>query len=78
LAQAWQPGLGCSCHTATRQDFARPFRHRVEQGRVQCNECHSQHGGFLTKQLHSTAAQDQVCFNCNADKAGLSPLSTNL
>jgi DmsE family decaheme c-type cytochrome len=65
-----QPELCFSCHTETKQDFARPFRHRVEQGLIQCTDCHNQHGGFLTKQLRSTAAQDQVCFKCHADKAG--------
>jgi DmsE family decaheme c-type cytochrome len=65
-----QPGLCYRCHTETRQDFQRPFRHRVEQGLVQCSDCHNQHGGFLAKQLRATAAQDQVCFKCHADKAG--------
>lgn len=65
-----QPGLCYSCHTETKQDFSKPFRHRVDQGLVQCTDCHNQHGGFLTKQLRSTAAQDQVCFKCHADKAG--------
>ncbi len=65
-----QPDLCFRCHTETRQDFERPFRHRVEQGLIQCSDCHNEHGGFLTKQLRSTAAQDQVCFKCHADKAG--------
>jgi len=65
-----QPLLCYSCHTEVRQDFSRPFRHRVDQGLVQCTDCHNQHGGFLTKQLRATAAQDQVCFKCHADKAG--------
>jgi len=65
-----QPGLCYSCHTETKQDFARPFRHRVDQGLVQCTDCHNEHGGFLTRQLRATAAQDQVCFKCHADKAG--------
>jgi len=65
-----QPGLCYGCHTEVKQDFARPFRHRVDQGLVQCTDCHNQHGGFLTKQLRATAAQDQVCFKCHADKAG--------
>ena len=69
LAQR-QPELCFSCHTEAKQDFSRPFRHRVEQGLVQCTDCHNQHGGFLSKQLRSTAAQDQVCFKCHADKAG--------
>ncbi|MBI1941936.1 MAG: cytochrome C, partial [Acidobacteria bacterium] len=37
---------------------------------VKCTDCHNQHGGFLTKQLRSTAAQDAVCFKCHVDKAG--------
>jgi DmsE family decaheme c-type cytochrome len=65
-----QPDLCFSCHTEAKQDFQRPFRHRVEQGLVQCSDCHNEHGGFLGKQLRSTAAQDQVCFKCHADKAG--------
>ncbi len=65
-----QPELCYSCHTEVKQDFSRPFRHRVDQGLVQCTDCHNQHGGFLTVQLRSTAAQDQVCFKCHADKAG--------
>lgn len=65
-----QPELCYSCHTEVKQDFSRPFRHRVDQGLVQCTDCHNEHGGFLTAQLRSTAAQDQVCFKCHADKAG--------
>jgi DmsE family decaheme c-type cytochrome len=65
-----QPELCYSCHTEVKQDFQRPFRHRVDQGLVQCSDCHNQHGGFLTKSLRATAAQDQVCFKCHADKAG--------
>ena len=64
------PGLCYSCHTETRQDFQRPFRHRVDQGLVRCSDCHNPHSGSLTKQLRATAAQDQVCFKCHADKAG--------
>ena len=65
-----QPQLCYGCHTEVKQDFSRPFRHRVDQGLVQCSDCHNQHGGFLTKQLRATAAQDEVCFKCHADKAG--------
>ncbi|HEY7615791.1 MAG TPA: DmsE family decaheme c-type cytochrome [Terriglobales bacterium] len=65
-----QPDLCFGCHTDVKQDFNRPFRHRVEQGLVRCTDCHNQHGGFLTKQLRATAAQDQVCFKCHTDKAG--------
>jgi DmsE family decaheme c-type cytochrome len=65
-----QPQLCFSCHLETKADFNRPFKHRVLEGLVKCTDCHNQHGGFLTKQLRATAAQDQVCFKCHVDKAG--------
>ena len=65
-----QPTLCYGCHTEVKQDFSRPFRHRVDEGLIQCSDCHNQHGGFLTKQLRATAAQDQICFKCHVDKAG--------
>lgn len=65
-----QPLLCISCHLEVKADFSKPFHHRVNEGLVKCTDCHNQHGGFLTKQLRSTAAQDAVCFKCHVDKAG--------
>lgn len=65
-----QPQLCYSCHTEIRAEFDRPFRHRVNQGLIQCNDCHNPHGGSLPKQLRATAAQDQVCYKCHRDKKG--------
>jgi DmsE family decaheme c-type cytochrome len=70
LLREKQPDLCYSCHTKVKPDFSRPFHHRVNEGLVKCTDCHNQHGGFLTKQLRSTASQDQVCFKCHVDKAG--------
>ncbi|MBZ5544990.1 MAG: cytochrome c3 family protein [Acidobacteriia bacterium] len=65
-----QPLLCYSCHTEMKAEFSKPFHHRVNEGLVKCTDCHNQHGGFLTKQLRSTASQDQVCFKCHVEKAG--------
>lgn len=65
-----QPQLCFTCHLEVKPEFNRPFRHRVNEGLLQCSDCHNQHGGFLTKQTRSTAAQDEVCFKCHADKSG--------
>ena len=65
-----QPELCYSCHLEAKPDFNKPFRHRVNEKLVKCTDCHNQHGGFLTRQLRSTAAQDAVCFKCHAEKAG--------
>ena len=65
-----QPQLCYSCHLDVKPQFSRPFHHRVNEGLVACSDCHNPHGGFLTHQLRSTAAQDVVCFTCHTDKAG--------
>ncbi|MDP9268959.1 MAG: DmsE family decaheme c-type cytochrome [Acidobacteriota bacterium] len=70
LLKVSQPTLCYSCHLETKPDFSKPFHHRVNEGLVKCSDCHNPHGGFLNKQLRSTAAQDQVCFGCHAEKAG--------
>jgi len=70
LLTAAQPQLCYSCHLEVKPDFSKPFHHRVNEGLIQCSNCHNPHGGFLTRQLRSTAAQDMVCFNCHTDKAG--------
>jgi DmsE family decaheme c-type cytochrome len=70
LLKVKQPELCYGCHLETKQQFNRPFHHRVNEGLVRCSDCHNPHGGFLTRQLRATAAQDMVCFKCHADKAG--------
>jgi DmsE family decaheme c-type cytochrome len=65
-----QPELCYSCHGDIKAAFSKPFRHRVNEGLVNCTDCHNQHGGFLAKQLRSPAAQDVACVNCHTEKAG--------
>jgi DmsE family decaheme c-type cytochrome len=78
LLRAAQPALCYSCHLEVKPDFSKPFHHRVNEGLVNCTNCHNQHGGFLKRQLRSTAAQDQVCFNCHTDKPARLPGNTLL
>lgn len=70
LLREKQPQLCYGCHLETKQQFDRPFHHRVNEGLVQCNDCHNPHGGFMKRQLRSTAAQDAVCFKCHTEKQG--------
>jgi DmsE family decaheme c-type cytochrome len=65
-----QPVLCYGCHTEVRAEFGRPFRHRVQQGLIQCNDCHNPHGGSLQRQLRASAEQDQVCYKCHREKKG--------
>jgi DmsE family decaheme c-type cytochrome len=70
LMKASQPQLCYTCHLEVKPDFSKPYHHRVNEGLVACSNCHNPHGGFLTRQLRATAAQDTVCFTCHTDKAG--------
>jgi len=65
-----QPMLCYGCHAEVKPQFSKPYHHRVNEGFMTCSNCHNPHGGFLTRQLRTTAAQDQVCFTCHTDKTG--------
>lgn len=65
-----QPALCYSCHGENKAEFTKPFRHRVNEGLVQCSDCHNVHGGTAEKQLRSAASQDAVCFKCHSEKKG--------
>ncbi|MFB3815443.1 MAG: DmsE family decaheme c-type cytochrome [Terriglobales bacterium] len=65
------PQLCYRCHTETRADFSKPFRHRVNEGLVQCQDCHNVHGAYvLRRSLRQTASQEETCYKCHRDKQG--------
>jgi DmsE family decaheme c-type cytochrome len=70
LLIAAQPELCYTCHVEARAEFSKPFHHRVNEKLIGCNDCHNPHGGYLQRNLRTTAAQDQTCFTCHAEKAG--------
>jgi DmsE family decaheme c-type cytochrome len=70
LMKEKSPQLCYGCHQDVRAQFARPFHHRVNEGLLQCNDCHSPHGTFRPKQLRTNASGDTVCLNCHTDKQG--------
>jgi DmsE family decaheme c-type cytochrome len=70
LLKESSPKLCYSCHLDVRAQFARPFHHRVNEGLIQCNDCHNPHGGFEQKQLRTAIGQDEVCYKCHTDKQG--------
>jgi DmsE family decaheme c-type cytochrome len=58
------------CHTEVKAEFLRPSHHRVNEGLVTCNDCHSPHGGTHDRQLRANATGDAACFKCHSDKLG--------
>ena len=65
-----QPELCYTCHLAKKAEFAMPFHHRVNEGLVQCSDCHNPHGTVGPKQVRTSSTQDAVCFTCHNDKQG--------
>jgi DmsE family decaheme c-type cytochrome len=65
-----QPQLCYSCHLEKKAEFAMPFHHRVNEGLIQCSDCHNPHGTELPKQVRMASTQDAVCFKCHAEKQG--------
>jgi DmsE family decaheme c-type cytochrome len=65
-----QPQLCYGCHTSAKADFAKPYHHRVNEGLVQCNDCHNPHGTATIRQVRTLPSGDAVCYKCHADKQG--------
>ena len=65
-----QPELCYTCHLQQKSQFQMPFHHRVNEGLVQCSDCHNVHGTVGPKQVRTSATQDAVCFTCHIDKQG--------
>jgi DmsE family decaheme c-type cytochrome len=65
-----QPQLCYGCHTSVKADFAKPYRHRVNEGFVQCSDCHNPHGTTNLRQVKALPSGDAVCYKCHADKQG--------
>lgn len=72
-----QPELCYGCHLQQKSQFNMPFHHRVNEGLIQCTDCHQQHGtagvwesDHLVRQVGTSDNGDAVCFKCHKDKQG--------
>lgn len=66
------------CHQEIRARFEMPFKHRVNEGAMECSDCHNPHGAPVATwrtahapRMVSTAfGNDQPCTECHSDKRG--------
>jgi len=65
-----EPDLCYGCHVTAKSDFAKPYHHRVNEGLVQCDDCHNVHGTTTIRQVKTLPSGNAVCFQCHADKQG--------
>jgi DmsE family decaheme c-type cytochrome len=77
-----QKELCYSCHASERAQFDMPSKHRVNEGVVQCTDCHNPHGtltasataarnmGTGSTMLQAAFDNEEPCLKCHADKRG--------
>ena len=78
LLAAKQIELCYTCHAAVRAQFSMPFKHRVNEGFMQCTDCHNPHGAFAPtwamadrpRMVERAEGNEAPCLKCHADKRG--------
>lgn len=78
LLGAEQRQVCYACHGEIRVRFEMPFRHRVNEGVMECSDCHNPHGSPVAtwrtahspRMVSAAFGNDQPCTGCHADKRG--------
>jgi DmsE family decaheme c-type cytochrome len=73
-----QTELCYGCHTTVKAQFSMPFKHRVNEGVVQCTDCHNPHGAaaptwraaLRPRMVDQAQANEEPCLKCHIDKRG--------
>jgi DmsE family decaheme c-type cytochrome len=66
------------CHLEIRARFELPFKHRVNEGAIDCTDCHNPHGAPVATWRTAQSPQmvthalgnDIACVKCHSDKRG--------
>jgi predicted CXXCH cytochrome family protein len=59
------------CHLDKRGQFALPYHHPVEDGKVSCGDCHNPHEGRMLKGGFTLqASANETCFKCHSGQHG--------
>ncbi|MEK7404756.1 MAG: DmsE family decaheme c-type cytochrome [Acidobacteriota bacterium] len=66
------------CHAPVRTEFSMPFKHRVNEGFMQCTDCHNPHGSAAPswrmavrpRMVEQALAGEEACLKCHSDKRG--------
>src|SRR5947209_11475200 len=60
-----QPTLCYGCNTSAKADFGKPYHHRVDEGLIQCSDCHNVHGTTTLRQVQAMPSGDAICVKCH-------------
>ena len=68
------PNVLCqSCHLSVRAQFTRPYRHKLQEGGMECVDCHNPHGDLPPRDMRRVGANEIACLKCHGDKRGPFP-----
>jgi DmsE family decaheme c-type cytochrome len=71
---AREPNAICQeCHLSVRAEFTRPYRHKLQEGAMECVDCHNPHGSPPARELRQVSANETACLKCHGDKRGPFP-----
>jgi DmsE family decaheme c-type cytochrome len=73
-----QTDLCYGCHATVRAQFSMPFKHRVNEGFMQCTDCHNPHGATAATwrmadrphMVDQAEGNEEPCLKCHIDKRG--------
>jgi DmsE family decaheme c-type cytochrome len=73
-----QSELCYGCHATVRAQFSMPSKHRVNEGFMQCTDCHNPHGSFdatwkmgqKPRMMEQAMNTESPCLKCHMDKRG--------
>jgi len=73
-----QRDLCYSCHANIRAQFDMPSKHRVNEGFMECTDCHNPHGAFdptwsmdqRPRMVEQAGTNEAPCLKCHVDKRG--------
>lgn len=73
-----QKDLCYTCHQTVRAQFEMPAKHRVNEGAIQCSDCHNPHGtyaatwrtGTRPRMVDQASTNEETCIKCHQDKRG--------
>lgn len=73
-----QAELCYGCHGNIRAQFSMPFKHRVNEGFMNCSDCHNPHGtnpptwrtGSRPRLVDQGLGNEEACLKCHTDKRG--------
>ena len=66
------------CHADVRSQFSMPFKHRVNEGFMNCSDCHNPHGSFeptwglpvRNTMIKQVMGNEEACLKCHEEKRG--------